>query len=252
MAIIPVHKSLLITTQFETLSPLEQRWHLWTLEEEGISRVFQLFVRSSQEAIQQGKSFRSYCVARKIFQRRYQQILLGRSERILSNEDSDHLSVETYKKFKKEHWDNDFLRSDQIKFLELFTTRINILNLPIFRLLLEDLKQHVRLGIKKEVFVTLFLINEIVATYTLPKDLQQNIQKFLEEIIKYSEQPMTKTLAQEGLALLQGELKKEPVLEMAEKCSAIMASRKKNFRIKFILILCLIIFIFFLLTIIKK
>ena len=135
--------------------------------------------------------------------------------------------------------------------LEKMCEHVDIFSVPVFKSFLAFLKKNIEWSGGDGIFAKLFLINEIVAKYRLPEDLEQEVREFLKYIIKdWREHHEPVTLAQEGLELLAYNHKKEPIeaesyLVAVEKCIA--AAKGKINRNSFsgltvLLLVCLIVF----------
>ncbi len=233
---------------FGQMSSLEQRKHLFKLEELAGSffsrATLHIFRRTSGEAAQQKEAFQAYREAAQYVQKRYEKILEQRTEMPVDGS----ISIQDYQAFKDKIWDAKFLASDQVKFLELLVNRTDVLTVPIFRRLLEELKPFVRLGrVENEVFIGLFFINEVISSYKLPQDLTENIREFLETIISYTKRHVTRTLAKEGLKLLDHGKKEQKWIVTAKKCRMAITSKitNKYYPSVILLITCLLIIFLF-------
>ena len=233
---------------FGQLSSLEQRKHLFKLEELAGSlfsrSTLHIFRKTAEKATQQREAFQAYREASQYVQKRYEKILAQRTEMPVDGS----VSIQDYQAFKDNIWDTRLLASDQVEFLELLVNRTDVLTVPIFRLLLDEIKPFVNCGgNENEVFIGLFFINEVIAMYKLPQDLTENIREFLEMVIGYAKRHVTLTLAKEGLKLLDHGKKEQKWVVTAKKICVAITSKitNKYYPPVILLIACLIIIYLF-------
>ena len=242
---------------FNALSPIEQRKHLFDLEERAGSSFSRsnlnpshIFKKTALDAAMRKEAFIAYTEAKQTFTRRYEEIQRRQVELPLIGDYDRLASLQDFEYFRNNIWEKEFSGLEQTKFLEQMSNHVDIFSVPVFSSFLEVLKKNVGWNLLQGTFGVLFIINEVVARYRLPEDLEQQVQEYLEYIVGNWSSQRSITLAKEGLELLAYNHRTEPVetrsyMKTVGRCMTVAKDRitKTSFTgVSFLLALCFIIF----------
>jgi len=152
--------------------------------------------------------------------------------------------------FRDHIWEEKFSGPEQIKFLENMSNHIDVFSVPIFDIALDILKKDIEWSGPDGIFATIFIINEVIAKYRLPEDMEKKVREFLEYIIEdYKKYHKPVILAKEGLELLTYNHKTDPIEESyiatAKKCTVVAKEKITKAFVANVAILIMICFIIF-------
>ena len=249
------HQALIV--DFNALSPIEQRKHLFDLEERAGSSFsrsnlnpLHIFKKSALDAAMRREAFIAYTEAKQAFTRHYEQIQARQVDLPLIGDYDRLASLKDFEYFRDNIWEKKFSGPEQVKFLEQMSNHVNIFSVPVFSAFLETIKKYIAYSGRGGIFAKVFIINEVAARYRLPEDLEKKVKGFLESIVENWSSQRSITLAKEGLKLLAYNHRTEPVetrsyMKTVVKCMTAARDKINNTSftsVTFLLALCLIIF----------